>query len=75
MKVKQIYIPLLAAILLISVSGCKEKAEEVEEAPSAAEIVDKYVDTLVTAPGKARDAAADVQKRTEAEEKALKELE
>jgi hypothetical protein len=72
---KRIYIPLLAAMVVLSVSGCKEKAEKVEEAPSASEIVEKYVDTLTTAPGKARDVAADVQKRTEAEERALKELE
>lgn len=63
------------ATIIITVTGCKEKTERVDAPPSTGEIVEKYVDTLVTAPDKAKDVVGAMGERTEAEEKALKELE
>ncbi len=67
---------LIIAMSLFSAFSCSKGKDEVTEIPpSTAEVIDKYIDTLVTAPKKARKAAEDMEKRTEAEERALKELE
>lgn len=66
---------ILLLLFLFPLYGCGEKTEEVKDRPSSMEIVDKYVDTLVTAPDKARASANAMEERNEAEERALKELE
>lgn len=65
---------LLLALLALSISSCADTSREEKEAKSAGEIVDQYVDTLVTAPDKAKDAATVVDERHEAQMKALEEL-
>ncbi len=67
---------IIALFSLFSILSCSKGKDEVaEKPPSTAEVIDKYIDTLVTAPEKARKAAEDVEKRNEAEERALRELE
>jgi hypothetical protein len=65
---------LLLSLLVLSISSCADTSKEGEEGTSAGEIIDKYVDTLVTAPGKARGAAEDLEDRTEAQQRAIEEL-
>jgi hypothetical protein len=66
----------IAMFSLFSALSCsKGKDEATERPPSTAEVIDKYIDTLVTAPEKARKAAEDLEKRNEAEERAIRELE
>ncbi len=66
----------IAALLLLLLISCAKKDEEIkEEAPSTAEIIDRYVDTLVSAPKTTKKAVIELEKRNEAEERALKELE
>ena len=65
---------ILIAIPLLLLSCAKDK-EVKEAAPSTAEIIDRYVDTLVNAPKTTRKAVIKLEKRNEAEERALKELE
>ncbi len=67
---------IIALLFLFSALSCSKGKDGVAESPpSTAEVIDKYIDTLVTAPKTARKAAEDVEKRNEAEERALKELE
>jgi hypothetical protein len=65
---------LILSLLAFSLGSCSETPEGVEEPESAREIIDTYVDTLVTAPQKTRNAAGDVDERTKAMEKQLDEL-
>ncbi len=66
----------LIIAIIFSALSCSKGTDGVEERPpSTAEIIDKYIDTLVTAPKQARKAAEDVEKRNEAEERALRALE
>ncbi len=65
---------IIALFSLFSALSCSKDGVE-ESPPSTATVIDNYVDTLVTAPKKARKAAEDLEKRNEAEERALKELE
>lgn len=67
MRFKQLLF-IIAALSLFGCSGNKD------EGNSAVEVVDKYVDTLQSAPQKAEDAAKAEEKRSETEEKAIKEL-
>ena len=67
-----IAIAVIAPLLLLS---CAKEEEIKEAAPSTAEIIDRYVDTLVNAPKTARKAVIKLEKRNEAEERALRELE
>jgi hypothetical protein len=61
----------IAALFLTSCSDAPRK----EDAPkSAGEIMDKYVDTLTKAPGKAREAAGAEEERNKSMEKSLEEL-
>jgi hypothetical protein len=62
------------ALLALSVISCADSSKEEKEAKSAGEIIDQYVNTLVSAPGKARDAKDVTDERTEAQMKALEEL-
>jgi hypothetical protein len=67
---------IIALLFLFSALSCSKGKDGVEESPpSTATVIDEYVDTLVTAPKRAKKAAEDVEKRNEAEERALKELE
>ncbi len=67
---------IIALFSLFSALSCSKGKDDVKESPpSTATVIDKYVDTLVTAPKKARKAAEDMEKRNEAEERALKALE
>ncbi len=59
---------------LLSCSGRTEKAEEKEEGKSAVEIVEHYSRSVAISPEKARKAEDALGKRSEEEEKALKEL-
>jgi hypothetical protein len=65
-------IAILAPLLLLS---CAKDEEVKEAAPSTAEIIDRYVDTLVNAPKATRKAVIELETRNEAEERALRELE
>ena len=65
---------IIIAIPLLLISCAKEK-EIKEAAPSTAEIIDRYVDTLVNAPKTTRKTVIELEKRNEAEERALRELE
>ena len=67
-----IAIAVIAPLLLLS---CAKDKEVKEAAPSTAEIIDRYVDTLVNAPKTTRKTVIELEKRNEAEERALKELE
>jgi uncharacterized membrane protein len=57
--------------------GTDDKSQERQgkERMSTGEIIDRYVDTLTTAKGKARDSAEAVEERTRAIERALEETE
>ncbi len=71
MKVR-FFLFLLSALMVASCSSSGG-----EDGKSAGEIIDDYVDTLVDAPkkaGEARRAVEARQKLTEAEERALREL-
>lgn len=61
----------LAPLALSSCSGGSEPDKT--EPPSTKEIVDKYTDTLVTAPDMAREAARGVEDKFKAIEDQLKE--
>ncbi len=65
---------LILSLLAFSLASCSETPKGVEEPESAREIIDTYVDTLVTAPQKAHSAAGDVDERAKALEKQLDEL-
>lgn len=66
----------LIIMLFLSLQACKKKDEKpVPAAPSSAEIIKNYADTLTTAQDKARAAADKAEGRAELEEKAIKELE
>lgn len=66
----------LIIMLFASLQACNKKQDEkpVEPAPSSAEIIKNYADTLTTAEDKARAAADKAEGRAEQEEKAIKEL-
>ncbi len=53
----------------------KSQERQGKERMSTGEIVDRYVDTLTTARGKARDSAEAVEERTRATERAIEEME
>lgn len=66
----------LVFMLFLSLQACKKTEEKpVPVAPSSAEILRKYSDTLTTAQDKARNAADKAEGRDALEEKAIKELE
>ena len=67
----------LIFMLFLSLQACRKQTDEkpVEPAPSSAEIIRKYSDTLTTAQDKARAASDKAEGRNEQEEKAIKELE
>jgi ABC-type Fe3+-hydroxamate transport system substrate-binding protein len=65
---------LLFALLALSISSCADTSKEEQETKSAGEIIDQYVDTLVTAPDKTKDAATEVDERHDAQMKAIEEL-
>lgn len=66
----------LVFTLSLGLQACKKKDEKpVPAAPSSAEIIKNYADTLTTAQDKARAAADKAEGRVELEEKAIKELE
>ncbi|MBI5235060.1 MAG: hypothetical protein HY886_02295 [Deltaproteobacteria bacterium] len=59
--------------LSLALWACSSDKKKEEERPSVKEVVDKYTDTLVTAPEKARAARDLTEKRAEAEKKAIEE--
>lgn len=67
----------LIFMLFLSLQACRKQTDEkpVEPAPSSAEIIRNYSETLTTAQDKARAAADKAEGRNEQEEKAIKELE
>lgn len=74
MRIRTASLFALSALFVFFLASCKgRKAEEVP--PSSGEIINKYVETLSTAPQKARDAANVAGGRAEMEEKAIKEIE
>lgn len=69
--------------MVLSVVSCssEQRATDVdsqkdrgEERMSSGEIVDRYVDTLTTARGKARDSAEAVEESTKSMERAIEEF-
>ncbi|HAO93620.1 MAG: hypothetical protein A2X93_02935 [Deltaproteobacteria bacterium GWC2_56_8] len=66
----------LVFMLFLSLQACKKTEEQpVPVAPSSAEIIKNYADTLTTAQDKARAASEKAEGRDALEEKAIKELE
>jgi hypothetical protein len=65
---------LLVFLLALSISSCADTSREGEEGKSAGEIIDEYVDTLVTAPDRARGAAEELEGRAELQKEAIEEL-
>ena len=65
----------IAAALTFLLISCAKNEEVKEKAPSTAEVIDRYVDTLVNAPKTTQKAVIELEKRNEAEERALRELE
>ncbi|MBI2413514.1 MAG: hypothetical protein HYV24_09945 [Deltaproteobacteria bacterium] len=67
----------MIVMFFLGLQACKKKQDEkpVPAAPSSAEIIKNYADTLTTAQDKARAAADKAEGRVEQEEKAIKELE
>ena len=56
-----------------TVTDDESREDRGEERMSSGEIVDRYVDTLTTARGKALDSAAAAEERTRALERSLEE--
>ncbi len=70
---KKIIIPML--LLFVVLTSCSKPKDETVDAPkSTGEIIDKYVDTLSTAQGKARAAAEKVETHNEDEMRALEAI-
>ena len=76
----------LALLFIILITSCAEKtdspkaekassAKPPQQAESAGEIVNKYVDTLVTAKNKANKAAGALESRAVEENRAAQEIE
>lgn len=76
----------LSLLFLVLITSCGERsgspqadkassANPQEQAESTGEIVNKYVDTLVTAKDKANKAAGAVESRAEEENRAAQEME
>ncbi|HHL40294.1 MAG TPA: hypothetical protein ENJ37_07300 [Deltaproteobacteria bacterium] len=70
---KKFQLTAISVLLCALPAGCSSQQAQ-EEGKSASEIIDTYVDTLTTAPEKARSAAQKARSLNEAEMKALKEL-
>ena len=71
-------IGLIAALtaLHFAAASCSDKPKppEAKEPPTVKEITDKYVDTMVTSPQKARVAAQAANEQTKASEKIIKDM-
>lgn len=68
----------LYILFLVFATSCTNKpspAKQSQQPESAGEIVNKYVDTLTTAPDKAKKAAGAVDAKIEEENKAAQDLE
>lgn len=59
--------------LALALPACSSEKKKEEDRQSTKEIVDKYTDTLVTAPEKAKVARAATEARAEAEKKDIEE--
>ncbi len=69
---------LLIIAVLFLIAACSQEPKKDEKkaaAPSAGEVVNKYVDTLATARPKAEKAVKAADKRTAEQEKIMKEME
>ncbi len=73
---RSILIALILSISLAGFSGCgsEEKDPNLKPAKKSGEIIKEYIDTVVTAPEKARDAGAMVEAQQQRTEDMLREL-
>ncbi|MFQ5329774.1 MAG: hypothetical protein ACE5D4_07290 [Thermodesulfobacteriota bacterium] len=80
---RNVFIATGLLFMVLSVVSCssEQRATDVdsqkdrgEERMSSGEIVDRYVDTLTTARGKARDSAEAVEESTKSMERAIEEF-
>ncbi len=64
---------LLSLALLIATTSCGDGRSDSKERTPAEEFVDRYVNTLTTAPQKARDASGAASMRTETQKRMIEE--
>ena len=69
------YLPLLALVFMASCTEKSSTANQPQKPESTGEIVNKYVDTLTTAQGKAKKAVGDSNAKVDEENKAAQEME
>jgi hypothetical protein len=72
---KRLAIFALLTLLTLPVYSCGKEEPDREPAMKSGEIIEEYIDTVVTAPGKARDAGALVEEQQNRTEEILRQME